>query len=61
MMGDNSSHDEDQLDPNMLTFHEKANELVEEEDELRNKHLEYLKEAAKFLTDVPHGRERDHK
>ena len=41
----------DQLDPNLLTFHEKADELVEEEEELRNKHLEYLKEAAKLLTE----------
>ena len=41
----------EQLDPNLLTFHEKADELVEEEEELRNKHLEYLKEAAKLLTE----------
>ena len=41
----------DQLDPNLLTFHEKADELIEEEEELRNKHLEYLKEAAKLLTE----------
>lgn len=34
-----------------MTFHEKADELVEEEEELRNKHLEYLKEAAKLLTE----------
>ena len=40
-----------QIDPNLLTFHEKADELVEEEEELRNKHLEYLKEAAKLLTE----------
>lgn len=38
------------MDPNLLTFHEKADELVEEEEELRSKHLEYLKEAAKLLT-----------
>ena len=41
----------EQLDQNLLTFHEKADELVEEEEELRNKHLEYLKEAAKLLTE----------
>jgi hypothetical protein len=41
----------EQLDNNLLTFHEKADELVEEEEELRNKHLEYLKEAAKLLTE----------
>ena len=42
---------DEQLDPNLLTFHEKADELVAEEEELRNKHLEYLKEAAKLLTE----------
>ena len=41
----------EQLDPNLLTFHEKADMLVEEEEELRNQHLEYLKEAAKLLTE----------
>ena len=41
----------EQLDNNLLDFHEKADELVEEEEELRNKHLEYLKEAAKLLTE----------
>ena len=41
----------DQLDPNLLTFHEKADELVEMEEELRAQHLEYLKEAAKLLTE----------
>ena len=44
-------NDGEQLDNNLLTFHEKADELVEEEEELRNKHLEYLKEAAKLLTE----------
>ena len=38
-------------DANLLTFHEKADQLIEEEEELRNKHLEYLKEAAKLLTE----------
>lgn len=55
MMGQNGQNDNDgrdnQLDPNLLTFHEKADELIEEEEELRNKHLEYLKEAAKLLTE----------
>lgn len=41
----------DQLDPNLLTFHEKADELVEEQEEFRGKHFEYLKEAAKMLTE----------
>ena len=33
----------------LLTFHENADELVEEEEALRNLHLESLKEAAKLL------------
>ena len=41
----------EQVDSNLLSFHEKADELVEMEEELRNKHLEYLKEAAKLLTE----------
>lgn len=40
-----------QLDPNLLTFHEKADELIEEQEEFRYKHFEYLKEAAKMLTE----------
>ena len=35
----------------MLTFHEKADELIEEQEEFRYKHFEYLKEAAKMLTE----------
>jgi hypothetical protein len=34
------------MDNNLLTFHEKADNIMEEQDELRNNHLEYLKEAA---------------
>jgi hypothetical protein len=41
----------DLLDPNLLTFHEKADELIEEQEEFRSKHFEYLKEAAKMLTE----------
>ena len=44
-------NDEEQLDPNLLTFHEKADELIEEQEEFRGKHFEYLKEAAKMLTE----------
>ena len=33
----------------MLTFHEKVDSLLEEEDELRLKHVEYVREAAKLL------------
>ena len=42
---------DEQLDPNLLTFHEKADELIEEQEEFRYKHFEYLKEAAKMLTE----------
>lgn len=51
MNGGAGGQEGEQLDPNLLTFHEKADMLVEEEEEIRNKHLEYLKEAAKLLTE----------
>jgi len=35
----------------LLTFHEKVDRIVDEEEELRNKHLQYLKEAAQLLTE----------
>lgn len=35
-MGGNHEDGGQQLDPNLLTFHEKADQLVEEEEELRN-------------------------
>jgi len=38
------------MDNNLLTFHEKVDNIMDEQDELRNKHLEYLKEAAQLLT-----------
>jgi hypothetical protein len=41
-----AGQEEEQLEQNLLTFHEKADELVEEAEELRSKHLEYLKESA---------------
>lgn len=35
------------VDPQeLLTFHEKVDRIVEEEEELLNRHLQYLKEAA---------------
>ena len=49
--GDSNDNDQEQLDPNLLTFHEKADELIEEQEEFRYKHFEYLKEAAKMLTE----------
>ena len=45
-----SNQGEQEIDPSLLTFHEKVDSLVDEEEELRNKHLEYLKEAASLLT-----------
>lgn len=41
---------EQMIDPQLLTFHEKVDRIVEEEEELRNQHLQYLKEAAQLLT-----------
>jgi len=34
------------FDNNLLTFHEKVDNIYDEQEELRNKHLEYLKQAA---------------
>jgi anaerobic ribonucleoside-triphosphate reductase len=39
------------MEQNLLTFHEKADELVEEAEELRSKHIEYLRESAMLLTE----------
>ena len=37
----------EEVDTNqILTFHEKVGKIVEEEEQLREKHLVYLKEAA---------------
>jgi hypothetical protein len=36
-------------DNNLLTFHEKVDNLLEEEDELKQKHVEYVREAARLL------------
>ena len=38
------------MDGNLLTFHEKVDNIIDEQDELRNKHWEYFKEAAQLLT-----------
>ena len=51
MNGGGNGAQGEELDQNLLTFHEKADELVEEEEELRTVHLDYLKEAAKLLTE----------
>jgi len=34
----------------LLTFHEKVDNIIDEQDVLRTKHLSYLKEAAALLT-----------
>jgi hypothetical protein len=34
------------MDGNLLTFHEKVDNIIDEQDILRTKHLSYLKEAA---------------
>ena len=39
------------VDPGLLTFHEKVDKIVDEEEELMNKHLQYIKEAASLLTE----------
>lgn len=41
---------ERQVDPNILTFHEKVDSIIDEQEVLRGKHLQYLKEAAQLLT-----------
>jgi hypothetical protein len=38
------------VDPNILTFHEKVDSIIDEQEVLRGKHLQYLKEAAQLLT-----------
>lgn len=38
------------IDSNLLTFHEKVDNIIDEQDVLRSKHLGYLKEAAALLT-----------
>lgn len=42
----NLGNGEQMIDPQLLTFHEKVDRIVEEEEELRNLHLQYLKESA---------------
>ena len=45
----NAGQAQNKIDNNLLTFHEKVDSLLEEEDELRLKHVEYVREAAKLL------------
>jgi hypothetical protein len=45
-----SGQDGKMMDGNLLTFHEKVDTLIDEQDILRSKHLSYLKEAAQLLT-----------
>lgn len=37
-------------DKNLMTFHEKVDNIIDEQEVLRSKHLSYLKEAAQLLT-----------
>lgn len=46
----NSGQDGKLMDGNLLTFHEKVDNVMDEQDVLRTKHLSYLKEAAQLLT-----------
>ena len=38
-------------DQNLLTFHEKVDNIMEEQEALRANHLEYLKEVAHMITE----------
>ena len=49
--GNEPEQEQDQGQLEYLTFHEKADELVEEGEELRSKHIEYLRESAQLLTE----------
>ena len=46
----NSGEGGKMMDGNLLTFHEKVDNIIDEQDVLRTKHLSYLKEAASLLT-----------
>ena len=39
------------MDQNLLTFHEKVDNIMEEQEQLRSNHLEYLKEVAHMITE----------
>ena len=39
------------VDQNLLTFHEKVDNIMEEQEQLRSNHLEYLKEVAHMITE----------
>ena len=38
------------IDENLLVFHEKVDNIMEEQEQLRTNHLEYLKEVAMLIT-----------
>ena len=38
------------VDNNLLAFHEKVDNIMEEQEQLRSNHLEYLKEVAMLIT-----------
>ena len=39
-----------QMNNNFLEFHEKVDNIMEEQEQLRTNHLEYLKEVAMLIT-----------
>ncbi len=38
-------------DQNLVDFHEKVDNIMEEQEQLRSNHLEYLKEVAHMITE----------
>ena len=48
-VSNNDQKEQNKIDNNLLTFHEKVDSLMDEEEELRIKHVEYVREAAKLL------------
>jgi hypothetical protein len=42
----NAGHGMQMVDNNLLTFHEKVDNIFDEHEQLQKNHLEYLKEAA---------------
>ena len=48
-VSNNDLKEQNKIDNNLLTSHEKVDSLMDEEEELRIKHVEYVREAAKLL------------
>lgn len=47
----NSGQGQAVADQHLLTFHEKVDNIMEEQEQLRSNHLEYLKEVAHMITE----------